>query len=146
MVICSSSICSIKSFALYVICSIRHLFYTSFALYSICSMTKHVFIGIPERNLTMKCGNFFWKIRKLQFSSVLQSPSWQRDCSIIRGVKKNLICGENYIYSTLNKQGGYQYWRCLEFRRENCSAVAKTFIEGKEILNFPEHRHLSDIT
>jgi len=22
----------------------------------------------------MKCGNFFWKIRKLQFSSVLQSP------------------------------------------------------------------------
>ena len=48
----------------------------------------------------MKCGNFCLKIRKLQFSSVLQSSSWQRDGSIIRGVKKNLICGENYIYST----------------------------------------------
>ena len=60
--------------------------------------------------------------------------------------KTNLICGENYIYSTLNKQGGYQYWKCLEYRRENCSAVAKTFIEGKELLNIPEHSHPSDIT
>ena len=49
--------------------------------------------------------------------------------------KTNLICGENYIYTTLNKQGGYQYW--------NCSAVAKTFIEGKEVLNIPEHSHPS---
>ena len=60
--------------------------------------------------------------------------------------KTNLICGENYIYTTLNKQGGYQYWKCLKFRRENCSAVAKTFIEGKELLNIPEHSHPSDIT
>ena len=49
------------------------------------------------------------------------------------------------VKTTLNKQGGYQYWRCLEYRRENCSAVAKTFIEGKEILNLPEHSHPSDI-
>ena len=60
--------------------------------------------------------------------------------------KNNLKCGENYIYSTLNKQGGCQYWRCLECRRENCSAVAETFIKGKELLNIPEHRHPSDIT
>ena len=58
--------------------------------------------------------------------------------------KKNLICGENYIYSALNKQGVYQHWRCLEYRRENCSAVAKTFIEEKEILNLPEHSHPSN--
>ena len=29
---------------------------------------------------------------------------------------------------------------------ENRSSVAKTFIEGKEILNLPEHSHPSDIT
>ena len=59
--------------------------------------------------------------------------------------KKNLICGENYIYSTLNKQGVYQNWRCSEYRRQNCSAMAKTFIVGKDILNLPEHSHPSDI-
>ena len=82
---------------------------SSHLLYNIKIHYKIAFIGIPDRNLTMKCGIFFWKIRILQFSSVLQSPSCQRDCSIIRGVKKNLICGENYIYSTLNKQGVYPF-------------------------------------
>ena len=81
------------SFALVPFALSSHLLYTSFALYVIGSifnllydLTRHLlcnikihykiaFIGIPERNLTMKCGIFFWKIRKLQFSSVLQSPS-----------------------------------------------------------------------
>ena len=61
---------------------------SSHLLYNIKIHYKIAFIGIPDRNLTMKCGIFFWKIRILQFSSVLQSPSCQRDCSIIRGVKK----------------------------------------------------------
>ena len=45
-----------------------------------------------------------------------------------RGLK-NLICGENYIYSTLNKQGVYQYWRCLESAR-------KQYSKNKEMLIF----------
>ena len=94
----------------------------------------------------MKCGNIFWKIRKLQFSSVLhvQSIMTARLLNNKRG-KKTLICGEIYIYSTLNKQGVSQYWRCLEYVRKNCSAMAKTFIDGKDILNLPEHSHSSDI-
>ena len=77
----------------------------------------------------------------MSFSKFIMTP---RLLNNKRG-KINLIWGENYIYSTLNKQGVYQCWRCLEYRREKCSAMAKTFIEGEEILNLPEHSHPSDI-
>ena len=90
----------------------------------------------------MKCEIFFEKICKFLNLAVLISSSKFIMTSRLLNNKR----GENYIYSALNKQGVYQYWRCLEYRRENCSAVAKTFIEGKEILNLPEHSHPSDIT
>ena len=50
------------------------------------------------------------------------------------------------ILNKQTKQTIYQYWRCPKYRRQNCSAVAKTFIDGKDILNLPEHSHPSDIT
>ena len=107
------------SFSLYSICSIPHLLYdsTRHLLYNLKIHCKIDFIGIHERNLTMKCGNIFWKIRKFLNLAVLISSSkfimTSRLLNNKRG-KTNLICGENYIYITLNKQGGYQYWRCLE--------------------------------
>ena len=122
MAICSSSNWSIKSFDLsshliyQVICSIHHLLYTPFALYVICSIFHMLNTSFALYNLIIHykinffgiwyAGFFFGNFAKLQFYTVLQSSSWQRECSIIRGVK-NLISHKKKIYLFYSNQTGW---------------------------------------
>ena len=60
--------------------------------------------------------------------------------------KLNLVCADNFVYTRTNVQGQHTYWKCIEFRREKCSAVAKTKKDETLILNTPQHTHLSNIS
>ena len=57
--------------------------------------------------------------------------------------KNNLISNDNFVYTRANVQGQYTNWKCIELRRENCSAHAKTRNDEALILSSRQHTHLS---
>ena len=59
--------------------------------------------------------------------------------------KPNLVCPQNYEYFKNSTKRNTEYWRCVEYRRLGCSALAKTRIGLTQIINSPKHNHTSSI-
>ena len=55
------------------------------------------------------------------------------------------MCPENYIYFKNSTKRNTEYWRCADYRRLECSTLAKTRIGLTQIINSPKHNHASSI-
>ena len=59
-----------------------------------------------------------------------------------------LVDPQNYIYTKVNIKSNRVNWKCLEFRRQDCKATARTGTGDDDktyIYSLAEHNHVSNI-